>query len=148
VRPKTQRKISKINNRQSPRRLNQIRLKRYYFVQSSGNSNANKEVDEQKVALKELADKSKRLVRAKQIDDSIELKEKLNSLQIQLSNLDKMGVTRLSEIEQAIAKNFFESYNSVSNWFDEIEKELEREKRVEKTPRRHRLGRCRVKRND
>ena len=81
--------------------------------------------------MKELTDNSKRLVRAKQIDDSSELKEKLNSVQIQLSNLDKMGVTRLSKIEQAfaIAKNFCESYNSVSNWFDEIEKELDESKK-------------------
>jgi DNA repair exonuclease SbcCD ATPase subunit len=93
--------------------------------------NLNEQVDQQKIKLKELTDKSKRLIRVKQIDDSIELKEKLNSLQVQSSNLVKMGTIRLGEIEQAlaIAKNFFESYNLVTNWFDEIGKELEESKK-------------------
>ena len=95
--------------------------------QLSEQLNLNDQVAKQKLKLKQLTDTSKRLIRNKQLDDSIELKEKLNSLHIQSTNLCKMGAIRLSELEQAlaIAKNFFEAYRTLNDWFDEISKELD-----------------------
>ena len=87
----------------------------------------NDEIHKQKLKLKQLVENSKRLVRSRVIDDSIELKEKFNGLQVQSNNLFKLGSTRLGELEQALAtsKNFTESYRGLVAWFDEVQKELD-----------------------
>ena len=95
--------------------------------QLSEQLNLIEQVEKQKIQLKQLVDTSKRLIRTKQIDDSIDLKEKLNGLQLQSSNLAKMGTQRLGELEQALAisRSFFESYAFITGWFDEIAQELD-----------------------
>ena len=87
----------------------------------------NDELQKQENKLKQIIDDSKKMIRSKEIEDSIELKEKLTSLQMQSNNLHKMGSTRLNEIEQALAisTNFTESHRILTSWFDDIKKQLE-----------------------
>lgn len=97
------------------------------------------EINKQKMNLKELTDKTKQLVRAKSIEDSIELKEKLNGLHVQSQSLCATSTLRLNELEQALAisQAFQEAYNSILSWFEEIKQDLARadHKDSEKEPK-------------
>jgi len=88
----------------------------------------NEEISKQQEQLRELVDSTKSLIRSKLIDDTIELKEKLSNIQLQSNNLQKLGATRLNELEQAfvIAQSFNESYANLMNWLEnEIKKDID-----------------------
>jgi hypothetical protein len=91
-------------------------------VQLTEQKTLNEEISNQSLKLKDLAEVSKSLVRNRSVEDSIELKEKLNSLQLQSGSLQKAGQVRLNELEQAlaIAESFYESYRLIEAWFDEV----------------------------
>ncbi len=91
-------------------------------VQLNEQKTLNEEINNQNLKLKDLAELSKSLVRNKSVEDSIELKEKLNSLQLQSSSLQRAGQLRLNELEHAlaIAESFYESYRLIETWFDEV----------------------------
>lgn len=95
-------------------------------IQLAEQKTLNNEIASQNSKLKEITELSKTLIRNKCIEDSIEMKEKLNGLQLQSMNLAKLGVSRLSELEQAlaIAQSFYDSYRMIETWFDEIKEDL------------------------
>lgn len=95
-------------------------------IQLNEQKNLNEEINTQVEKLKDLNELSKNLIRTNAIEDSIELKEKLNSLQLHSNNLTKSGQSRLNELEHAlaIAESFYESYRMLEVWFDEIKAEL------------------------
>ena len=86
----------------------------------------NDDISNQNKKLKEITELSKSLIRSRIVEDSIELKEKLNGLQLQSANLFKLGASRMNELEQAlaIAESFYESYRLIEAWFDEIKEDL------------------------
>lgn len=86
----------------------------------------NEEISKQRDKLKQLVEESKLLIRARCIDDSIELKEKLSGLQVQSASLHKQGTARLNELEQAyaIAKNFCDAQKLLTTWFDEMAEQI------------------------
>lgn len=108
-------------------------------VQLTDQVSLNDEINKQKLKLKHLVDLTKNLIRGKLIDDSIELKEKLNGLHLLSTNLIKRGSMRLNELEQAyaISKNFTDSYNSITIWFDEINSQLDEVEKQHKETKRN-----------
>lgn len=77
--------------------------------------------------LNELQSLSKQLIRTRHVEDSIELKEKFNTLAVQADQLTKTGTTKLNEIEQAhaIAKAFSETHHDLTQiFFEEVSSKL------------------------
>lgn len=95
-------------------------------IQLTEQKSLNDETQSQADKLKEITELSKNLIRAKYVEDSIELKEKLTGLQLQSGNLTRQGVARLNELEHAlaIAESFYESHKVLEAWFDEVKEEL------------------------
>ena len=72
--------------------------------------------------LSALGSLSKQLIRGRDVEDSIELKEKLNAVQIQAETVERVSSTKLNEIEQAyaIAKAFADSCKELAVFFEEV----------------------------
>jgi len=86
----------------------------------------NDEIQKQKQNLKQLDDKKKSLIRTKAIEDSIDLRDRLNRLNLQSQQLCDSNTIRLNELEEALAisQTFFETCQMIEKWFVEIKNDL------------------------
>ena len=86
----------------------------------------NEETQRQAEKLKEIAELSRSLVRGRFVEDSIKLKEKLMSLQVQSASLARQGVGRLNELEHAlaVAESFCEAQRLLEAWLEQVGQEL------------------------
>ena len=68
-----------------------------------------------------LCEQSKQLVRCGQLDDSLELKEKLASLHSQAQGMQASVETRCGQLEQAlaVANTFWDGLRALNAWFDD-----------------------------
>lgn len=69
---------------------------------------------------------AKKLLRENSLDEEPVIREKMDTLKLQMDAVMKINTDRLSQLEQALplAKHFHDTHNQLQTWFEELEPTL------------------------
>ena len=90
----------------------------YYHQQA-----INDDITSQKAKAREFLTKGKKLLRESSFEDDPVLREKVEQLKQKVDAIGKLGVDRLSQLEQTLplAKAFYDTHQDLASWFDEVD---------------------------
>ena len=96
----------------------EIIIAHFYILQA-----INDDINNQKVKAREFITKGKKLLRESSFEDDPQLRERVEHLKHKVDAVGKLGVDRLSQLEQTLplAKAFYDTHQDLATWFDEVD---------------------------